>query len=142
MPVCDLLQSIVVLICNALHGNRPIPYSHYPREIQLRLQQGKPLPVFQTSSLLQHAFPLLTFNLQLGSGGKGMIIKTTLSRTSGMHAAVENMQIMMPCATPHQTNNKHLLEQFLLRKERAKHVFEVVLTRLGTGLSVKYCSLI
>lgn len=63
MPTCDLLQSIMVLICIALHGNRPIPYSHYTGEIQLRLQQGDSLPVFQTPSLLQHALPLLTFNL-------------------------------------------------------------------------------
>lgn len=63
MPLCDLLQSIVVPICIALLGNRPIPYSHYPGEIQLRGQQGKSLPFFQTSSLLQYALPLLTFIL-------------------------------------------------------------------------------
>lgn len=37
---CDPLQSIMVLICIALRGNWPIPYSHYPEEIQLRLMQG------------------------------------------------------------------------------------------------------
>lgn len=44
MPTCDLLQSIMVLICIALHGNRPIPHSHYPGEIQLRLAAGKISP--------------------------------------------------------------------------------------------------
>lgn len=62
-PRVTLLQSIMVLICIALHGNRPIPYSHYPVEIQLKLQQGEALLVFQTSSLLQHILSLLTFNL-------------------------------------------------------------------------------
>ena len=62
MPTRDLLQSIMVLICIALHGNCPIPYSHYPGEIQLRLLQGESLLVFQTSSLLQHTTPRLRFH--------------------------------------------------------------------------------
>lgn len=53
MPACDPLQSIMVLICIALHGNRSIPYSHYTEEIQLRLKQGES----QTSSILQHTLP-------------------------------------------------------------------------------------
>lgn len=60
---CDPLQSIMVLICIALHGNWPIPYSHYPGEIQLRLQQGDLSLSFKHPPLLQHTLPLHTFKL-------------------------------------------------------------------------------
>lgn len=57
MPACDPLHSIVALICIALHGNRPIPYSHYPGEIQLGLQRGERLSVFLNVLPLSAARP-------------------------------------------------------------------------------------
>lgn len=46
-------------ICIALHGNRPVPYSHYPGEIQLKLPQEESLLAF----LLKQVFLLLTLEL-------------------------------------------------------------------------------
>lgn len=56
-PHVGRCKALWAFICIALHGNRPIPYSHYPGEIQLGLEQGKSALAFETSTLLKHILP-------------------------------------------------------------------------------------